>query len=94
MSYILKTTSTGLIYIKASRIINVRKPNSIDGAKVLGKPLIINVNHIGFLSFDIDGKVTFFMASGFEISMDVLYDDAEEALNCAKANIEKIIKMG
>ncbi|WP_042721377.1 MULTISPECIES: hypothetical protein [Flavobacteriales] len=92
MSYIIKTTSEGLIYIKASNIINVKKPNSIEGAKVLGKPLVVNVNHIGFLSFNIEGNVTFFMASGFEISVNVLYEEAEEAFNCAKASIEKIIR--
>ncbi|MFC3158538.1 hypothetical protein ACFOEQ_08355 [Chryseobacterium arachidis] len=71
MSYILKTTSQGLIYIKASSVIKVVKPNSIEGAKILGKPLIINANHIGFLSFDSEGKVTYFMANGFEISMNL-----------------------
>jgi hypothetical protein len=92
VSYIIKTTSDGLIYVKASNIINVKKPNSIEGAKVLGKPLVINVNHIGFLSFNMDGNVTFFMASGFEISVNILYEEAEEAFNCAKANIEKTIR--
>lgn len=92
MSYIIKTTSEGLIYVKASSVINVKKPNSIEGAKILGKPLLINVNHIGFLSFNNDGNVTFFMASGFEISVNILYEEAEDAFNAAKANIEKIIR--
>lgn len=92
MSYIIKTTEDGLLYVKASNVITVKKPNSIEGAKVLGKPLVINVNHIGFLSFNIDGHVTFFMASGFEISVNILHEEAEDAFNCAKAGIEKIIR--
>jgi len=91
MSYILKTTTAGLIYIWPSRVINVKKPNATDGAKILGKPVIVNVNQIGFLSFNVEGKVTFFMANGFEISMNVPYDAAEEALNCAKEHTEKTI---
>jgi len=58
----------------------------------MGQPLVINVNHIGFLSYNIEGHVTFFMASGFEISMKIFYEEAEEAFNCAKGNIEKIIR--
>ncbi len=92
MSYIVKATSDGLIYLKASHVIHVKKPNSIEGAKVLGKPLIINVNQIGFLSFNMEGNVTFFMASGFEISLKIFYEEAEEAFQCAKARIEKVIR--
>lgn len=92
MSYVIKTTSDGLIYIKASFVTNVKKPNALEGAKVLGKPLVINANHIGFLSFNVEGHVTYFMASGFEISMNVLYEEAEEAFNCAKGNIGKVVR--
>ncbi len=92
MAYIIRTTSDGLIYIKASYIINVKKPNSLEGAKVLGQPLIVNADNIGFLSFNVEGHVTYFMANGFEISMKALYEEAEEAFNCAKAHIERIIK--
>ena len=92
MSYVIKTTPNRLIYLKASYAISIKKPNSIEGAKVLGKPLIINADHISFLSFNIDGKVTFFMNSGFEISMNIFYEEAEEAFSCAKAGIEKVIR--
>ncbi|WP_294221689.1 hypothetical protein [uncultured Chryseobacterium sp.] len=92
MAYIMKTTPDGLISIKASYVINVRKPNSLEGAKVLGQPLIINADQIVFLSFNIDGHVTYFMANGFEISMKILYEEAEEAFNLAKAGKEKIVK--
>ncbi|BEV05215.1 MULTISPECIES: hypothetical protein [Chryseobacterium] len=92
MAYIIKTTSDGLIYVKASNVIHVKKPNALEGAKVMGQPLVINVNHIGFLSYNIEGHVTFFMASGFEISMKIFYEEAEEAFNCAKGSIEKIIR--
>ncbi|MFL9833730.1 hypothetical protein [Chryseobacterium terrae] len=84
----LHSTSDGLIYIKQSIIINLKRPNSLEGAKVLGKPVVINVNHIGFLSHNLDGNVTFFMANGFEISMNVFYSEAEEVFNNAKAGIE------
>ena len=92
MAYIVKTTSDGLIYLKASYVINVKKPNSLDGAKVLGQPLIINVDHIGFLSFNPEGHATYFMANGFEISMKILYEEAEDAFRYAKAKEEKIIR--
>lgn len=88
----LKTTAEGLVYIKPSVIITLKKPNALEGAKVLGKPVIINVNHIGFLSHNTEGNVTYFMANGFEISMNVFYNDAEEILNAAKANIIKSIE--
>lgn len=87
MNIKLRSTSDGLIYIKQSVIINLKRPNSLEGAKALGKPIIINVNHIGFLSHNIDGNVTFFMANGFEISMNVFYSEAEEVFNSAKAGI-------
>lgn len=92
MAYTIKTTKEGLIYIKASCIIRVGKPNSMDGAKVLGFPLIINADEINFLSFDTEGKVTYFMTNGYQISMKILYEEAEEALRTAKSNIEKVIK--
>lgn len=92
MSYTIKTTREGLIYIKASSIIKVSRPNSIDGAKVSGGPLIINADHIAFLSFDMESKVTYFMTNGFQISMKILYQEAEEALQYAKSQVEKIIK--
>ncbi|MFY1045993.1 hypothetical protein [Chryseobacterium sp. GP-SGM7] len=87
MNIKLRSTSDGLIYIKQSVIINLKRPNSLEGAKALGKPIIVNVNHINFLSHNIDGNVTFFMTNGFEISMNVFYDEAEEILNNAKAGL-------
>ncbi|MEC5174909.1 hypothetical protein [Chryseobacterium nepalense] len=92
MSYTIKTTKEGLIYIKASSIIGVSRPNSIDGAKVSGGPLIINADHVTFLSFDTESKVTYFMMNGFQISMKILFQDAEEALQYAKSHVDKIIK--
>lgn len=87
----LRSTKEGLIYIRQSVILNLKRPNALEGAKVLGKPIIINVNHIVFLSHNLDGNVTFFMTNGFEISMNVFYNEAEEVFNCAKAGIEKEI---
>lgn len=92
MSFILKSTSGGLIYIKSSFVINVKKPNALDGAKVLGHPVVINADQIDFLSFNHDGHVTFFMTNGFEISMKILYEEAEDVFNCAKQHIEKIVR--
>ncbi len=71
---------------------NVKKPNSLEGAKVLGQPLVINADNIAFLSFSIEGHVTYFMTNGFEVSVKVLYEEAEEAFNCAKANMERIVR--
>ncbi|WP_294301176.1 hypothetical protein [uncultured Chryseobacterium sp.] len=88
----MKTIPGGLISIKASYVISIRKPNSLEGAKVLGQPLMINAGHIVFLSFNVEGHVTYFMTNGFEISMKVLYEEAEEAFNRAKAGEEKIIR--
>lgn len=87
----LQSTLNGLIYIKQSLIINLKRPNALEGAKVLGKPIIINVEHIGFLSHNMDGNVTFFMANGFEISINVFFDEAEEVFRNAKAGIESNI---
>jgi len=92
VSYTIKTTKEGLIYIKASSIIRVSRPNSIDGAKVSGGPLIINADHITFLSFDTESKVTYFLMNGFQVSMKILFQEAEEALQYAKSHVEKIIK--
>lgn len=64
----------------------------MEGAKVLGKAVIINVNHICFLSHNADGNVTYFMANGFEISMNVFYDAAEDIFNAAKAGRAMVIE--
>ncbi|KAA0129793.1 hypothetical protein FY557_03535 [Chryseobacterium sp. SN22] len=92
MAYIIKTTLGGLIYIKASYVMNVKKPNSLEGAKVLGQPLVVNADNIAFLSFNVEGHVTYFMTNGFEVSVKILYEEAEEAFNCAKSNMERIIR--
>ncbi|WP_294287052.1 hypothetical protein [uncultured Chryseobacterium sp.] len=92
MAYIIKTTAGGLIYIKASYVMNVKKPNSLEGAKVLGQPLVVNADNIAFLSFNVEGHVTYFMTNGFEVSVKVLYEEAEDAFNCAKANMERLVR--
>lgn len=79
----LKCTKSGLIYIKQILIINIKRPNALDGAKVLGKPVILNACNVVFLSHNNDGHVTFFMQNGFEISMNVFFSEAEEILNNA-----------
>lgn len=71
---------------------NVKKPNSLEGAKVLGQPLVVNADNIAFLSFNVEGHVTYFMTNGFEVSVKILYEEAEEAFNCAKSNMERIIR--
>lgn len=84
----LRSTKDGLIYIKQSIIINLRRPNALEGAKVLGKPVIVNVSQIVFLSHNLDGNITFFMTNGFEISINVYFEDAEKIFNFAKAGVE------
>jgi len=83
----ISCTTDGLIYIKSSLIENLKRPNALEGAKALGKPVIINVNHIGFLSYNNEGRVTFFMANGFEISINIFFDEAELIFNSAKGGI-------
>jgi hypothetical protein len=39
-----------------------------------------------------EGKVTYFMMNGYQISMKIMFQEAEEALQYAQSNIEKIIK--
>ncbi|MCJ8152718.1 hypothetical protein MKJ01_02935 [Chryseobacterium sp. SSA4.19] len=92
MSYIIRTSSAGLIYVLGSKVIKIGKPNSIDGCKTLGKSLLINADQIVFLGFNMEHHVTFFMTNGFEISLQIPFAEAEEAFNCAKGNIEKIIR--
>lgn len=92
VSYIIKTTADGLIYVKSSYVNHIRRPNAIEGAKVLGKPLVINSEHVVFLSYNTEGSVAFYMTNGFEIALKVLHEEAEEALNCAKSRKEKVIR--
>lgn len=56
----------GLIYISQKVILGIKRPNSLEGAKVLGKPVLINACNIVFLSHNNDGQVTFFIQNGFE----------------------------
>ncbi|MGO4708890.1 hypothetical protein AB4Y90_07160, partial [Chryseobacterium sp. 2TAF14] len=77
--------------IKQSAIINLKRPNALEGAKVLGKPVVINASQIVFLSHNMDGNVTFFMTNGFEISVNVFFNEAEEVFNNAKSGIESEI---
>ncbi|WP_262152699.1 hypothetical protein [Chryseobacterium foetidum] len=79
----LKCSNSGLIYISQRVILSIKKPNSPEGAKVLGKPVLINVDNIIFLSYSNDGHVTFFMQNGFEISVNVFFSEAEQILNSA-----------
>lgn len=79
----LKCTSTGIIYVKQTSIINIKRPNYLEGAKVLGKPVIINVSNVVFLSHNNDGHVTFFMQNGFEISINIFFSEAERIFNSA-----------
>lgn len=79
----LKCTSSGLIYVKQTIIVSIKRPNSLEGAKVLGKPVLINVCNVVFLSHNNDGQVTFFMQNGFEISLNIFFLEAEQILNSA-----------
>lgn len=83
----LKSTVEGLIYIKHSIVLTIRRANSIEAAKVLGKPVIVNCDQISFLTHNPDGNVTFFMTNGFEIALNVMYDEAEKIFNCAKSRV-------
>lgn len=79
----LKCNCNNLIYISQKVILSIKRPNSLEGAKVLGKPVLINIYNVAFLSHNNDGQVTFFMQNGFEISINVFFSDAEQILNSA-----------
>ncbi|KQR90851.1 hypothetical protein ASG01_14910 [Chryseobacterium sp. Leaf180] len=87
----MRATSEGLIYIKSSAVVSLKRPNALEGAKVLGKPLIINAEHIAFLAHNTEGKVTFFLTNGFEICINMFYDEAETIFFAAKSCIDKEI---
>lgn len=79
----IKATAAGFIVIKPTAVISLKRPNTLEGAKVLGKPMIINASQICFLAHNTSGKVTFFLANGFEICVNLFYDEAEKILNAA-----------
>ncbi|MGD1317771.1 hypothetical protein [Chryseobacterium sp. 2R14A] len=79
----LKCTTSGLIYVKQTIIVSIKRPNSLEGAKVLGKPVLINACNVIFLSHNTNGQVTFFMQNGFEISVNTFFSEAEQILNSA-----------
>lgn len=78
-----KSQKNGLIYINQSVILSVKRSNSLEGAKVLGKPVLINVCNVVFLSHNRDGQVTFFLQNGFEISVNASFSEAELILDSA-----------
>ncbi|WP_228428880.1 hypothetical protein [Chryseobacterium indoltheticum] len=51
--------------------------------KVLGKPVLLNVCNVVFLSHNNDGHVNFFMQNGFEISINTFFSAVEQILNSA-----------
>lgn len=53
----------------------------------MGKPVVINSKQVVFLSHNVDGHVTFFMTNGFEICLNVYFDEAEKIFNCALGGI-------
>lgn len=79
----LKCNNNGLINISQKVILGIKRPNSLEGAKVLGKPVLINACNIILLSHNNDGQVTFFMQNGFEISINIFFSEAEQILNSA-----------
>ncbi len=69
----------------------MKRPNSLEGAKAFGKPILINVCNVVFLSHNNDGQVTFFMQNGFEISVNTFFSETEQILNSAKQGKEDLI---
>ncbi|KQS91665.1 hypothetical protein [Chryseobacterium sp. Leaf394] len=88
----LKCTDNGLIYIKHSIILSIKKPNSLENVKLLGEPVPVNACNVVFLSYNNDGHVTFFMQNGFEISINIFFSEAEQILNSAmQRRVDEII---
>ncbi len=88
----LETTVEGMIIISPSFVQSIRRSNSVEGAKTLGAPIILDSEHICFLAFNNDGYVTFFLSNGFEISLKINYDDAKNAYNYAKMKVMDVIE--
>ena len=51
----LETTVEGLINIHPSVLQSMRRPNSAEGAKALGAPVIVDSENICFLAFNNEG---------------------------------------
>lgn len=88
----LETTVEGLIIIYPSCVQSMRRPNSAEGAKTLGAPVILDSEHICFLAFNNEGHITFFLSNGFEISLKINYNEAKNAYNCAKMKIKYVME--
>ena len=78
MEFKIQATDDGIIKIKSSTIINIKRPNSISAAKSLGNPLVLNVKAIVFLGHDNDGNVTYFLTNNIEISLNLFYKEAAD----------------
>jgi len=88
----LETTVEGLVIIHPSVLQSMRRPNSAEGAKALGAPVIVDSENICFLAFNNEGYVTFFLNNGFEISLKITHDEVKNAYNFAKMKIKHVIE--
>lgn len=88
----LETTAEGLIIIYPSVLQSMRRPNSTEGAKALGAPIIVDSENIFFLAFNNEGYVTYFLSNGFEISLKITHDEAKNAYNSAKMIVMHLIE--
>jgi hypothetical protein len=88
----LETTVEGLIIVYPSTIQSMRRANSVEGAKALGAPIIVDAAHICFLAFNNEGYITFFLSNGFEISLKINHDEAKDVYNYAKMKVIHVVE--
>ncbi|MCW3170826.1 hypothetical protein OMO38_20030 [Chryseobacterium sp. 09-1422] len=84
MKYNIRTSCEGLIIIHPSKILKICRPNSIEGTKSLGAPVIINVDHICLVSFNREGNPCYFLSNGFEVAINLPIDVVSKAFENAK----------
>jgi hypothetical protein len=81
----IRTTCEGLIIIPPSKIVKICKANSIEATKKLGADVLLDADHICFLTFNGDGRPCFFMSNGYEVALNTEYIIMREAWENAKA---------
>lgn len=84
------TTSSGLIHINHTIIHSIFKINYTLQLSEIAEPIVVNVDQIAFVSHNIKGFVTLFLANSYEISINTDFEKIEEVVKAAKdrRNIE------
>lgn len=81
----IRTTSEGLIVIHPSKVVKIGRANSIESTKSLGANILLNADHICFLTFNMDGRPCYFMSNGCEVALNTEHKLMQEIWENAKA---------